>query len=411
MALDKIIKNYEGMKLAPNELLTNAALNRIFGKLLENDTKLIAKAENISNGIYRILPWIKGKTYNKNDLVWFVDVYVPPGNETKYENTLEEIEKFGESVPNSLKEELENCYTVTLYLLRSLENGNNKQPVRTIIDMVPYFDASGWHNENPIGSIYTDYFQEFTIDNIKKELDAMHQAVANYHPFGKLALFSDIPEKVLKTDMSNTDPDRKKVFFPNETFAVDDTSHRTIISGSCRKWDCGLLEYDIIFRLGDSAATYSDYNVDGSLKMSQEIDSNYLNLAKSSFNRGSLYEYNNRKYYLDDSDSDIFVIPEGFTVSENGIVQHNIDKRLNSYCGTIEFDIPFIDTNYCIFPVTMPSASNESEQLMTNENTLVFVNKSKKTVTAMLIISNYNQAEYKVLGNNQFRCRITGRWR
>ena len=410
--IEKIVKNYEGNSIAGNELLTNIVLNRIFGKLVENDTVLANKIASVRSGAYRILPWVPGKTYNKNDLVWFIDCYLPPGKETAYQEEYDgyiAVSETGELSQHKLEELKDKYFTVTLYLLRCLKNGNNKQPVRTIVDMIPVFDATDWKNEYPSGSIYTDYFAEFTADNIMKRLNEAHQATSK-HPLGELKSFSDIKEKVLLKDMSNIDSNRKKIFFPNESFAVQET--KSILAGSCRKWDCGLLEYDLTFKLGDSEYEYGTYNIDGTVKVSEELDANYLNLAKSAFAVGSDMEYDNRKYYLNDSDSDIFKLEdEGITVSEGGIIQHRIDSRINSFYGKLDFQIPFKDTNYSIFPVNIPSVADATGQIVKNENVMVFVSKARKSVVAMLVIPNYNQSDYKVLGRNLFRCRITGRWK
>ena len=410
---DKIAENYENLSIAGNELLTNVILNKIFKKLLENDKNLIKKASNISSGTYRILPWVKGKSYNMHDLVWYVDCYLPMRNEKQYNEELAEIKKHANpiSIPTQINSLKDKYYTVTLYLLRSLKNGNTSQPVRTLVDMVPVFDASGWRNENPMGSIYTDNFEEFTLDNIKKQLEQMHQAVTAMHPFGELKSFEDISNKVLLQGMSNIDASRTKVFFPNQTFSVKETD--SIIAGSCRKWDCGLLEYDFKFKLGNSEYEYENdsYNEDGTVKLSEEMDTNYLSLAKSAFFAGTDTEYSNRQYYLDDSDANIFTVKNGEVLNENGIVQNNVNTKLNTYHGKLDFEIPFIDTNYSIFPVNTAVVVDALGNMCQNENVMVFINKSKKSVTALLVVPNYDQSDYKILGENTFRCRITGRWR
>ena len=327
--------------------------------------------------------------------------------EAEYKNSIE-ISPNGELTNSQLEQIKSKYFTITLYLLRSLKDGNKKVPTRTIINMIPYFDASDWKNEYPIGSIYTDYFDEFTADNIEKRLDDVHQDTSA-HPFGELKEFSDLDNKILFKDMSNIDPSRSKVFFPNETFAVSET--KSILGGSCRKWDCGLLEYDLTFRLGNSDYESSTYNVDGTLNVSGEINANYLNLAKSVFSEGSMADYDNRKYYLNDSDSDIFKLFDGITVSAGGGRQRNIDSRINSFYGKLEFPVAFIDTNYSIFPANVPVVEDSTGKIVKNENTIVFVNKARKSVVALFIIPNYNQGDYKVLGENLFRCRITGRWK
>jgi hypothetical protein len=276
--------------------------------------------------------------------------------------------------------------------------------------MIPVFDASGWKNENPSGTIYTDFFKDFTVLNLKKNLHEMHEISKKYHKFGELSSLADLDRAILKNDMSNLNPDREVGFFPNETVELDSTD--TIVGGSMRKWDCGLVEYDLIFKLGDSKSTFASYNPDGSVKTSEDLDANYLDLNSENYG-GSIYsEFNNRKYYLDDSDSDIFSLSGGFDATVNDLVQHNVNDVLNSYCGTIKFPISFIDKNYAIFHPEIPSSimldGNEIER---NVNCMVFVNKSRESVTAMLIVPNYLSGKTKVLGENRFRCQIVGRWK
>lgn len=411
--LKKIVKHYDGNDIASNELLVNIVLNRVFRKLFENDKELIVKADEINGGLYRVLPWDETKTYNKNDLVWYVDVYAPPAKEEEYNAAVKEIEE-NNSDPIIIKQKIkflqDRICTVTLYLLRSLKNNNTSRPQRTLVDMVPLFDVSGWKNENPMGSIYTDFFEDFTVDNITRMLREAHETIQTYHKFGKLEKFDDIKEKILENKMPNIDPTRKKVFFANTTFALKES--KTVISGSCRKWDCGLLEYDITYKLGDSDVEYSAYNADGTVKLRDDLDANYLRLGKravESLDEGDIYD--NRRYYLNDDDSTIFVVANDATIAEAGITQHNINDKINSYCGTIKFDVPFIDTNYSIFPEAISGAITAEENIVKNINSMVFVNKCRNSVTALLVIPNYGGSEYRVLGENTFRCRITGRWK
>jgi hypothetical protein len=53
--------------------------------------------------------------------------------------------------------------------------------------------------------------------------------------------------KLLKSDLSNRDMNRERYFFPYETRFLQQDDY--IIGGFARRYDNGLLEYDIIFRL------------------------------------------------------------------------------------------------------------------------------------------------------------------
>lgn len=404
-----ILTTHSHLDISSNEMMINAVLNRNFKKLFDNDNALLGVSRSISQGVYRILPYEKGKSYSKNDLVWFVDFYLSPKNEKEYNEEYSKLDS--EFSTTEEYDELKKKYfTVSLYLLRSLSNNNTNFPKREIVDMIPVFDASGWKNEYPSGSIYTDYFQEFTVFNLKQKLHELHEVSKTYHKFGELSSFLELDKAVLKTDMSNLDPDRSHVFFPNETVELD--SNDTIVEGSVRKWDCGLLEYEMIFKLGDSRSIFASYNPDGSIKTSEDLDANYLNLNVENYGASIYSEFSNRKYYLNDSDSDIFNLSGGFDVTVNGLVQHNVNQYLNSYYGTIKFPIPFIDRNYAIFHPEIPSSIRSNGNIMeTNVNCMVFVNKSMDSVTAMLIVPNYVSGDVKVLGENRFRCQIIGRWR
>jgi hypothetical protein len=407
-----LIKNIKDVDVSSSEILTRASLNRNFLKLFDNDLKLISNTMSTSGNLYRVFPWEEGKVYSKNQLVWFVDFYLSPANADAYNKEFTDLETFLENTPENINKLKNKYYTTSLYLLRSLKNGNTNMPQRTLVDMIPVFDASGWKNENPLGSIYTDYFNEFTVYNLKNQLYKMHESVAKYHKFGELSSYKEIDNKVLKTDLSNIDPNREHVFFVNESYELDETN--TILPESnVRIWDCGVIEYNIFFKLGDTTNSYATYNSDGSLNYSQYADANYIDLSNKDKVFNDYTYYNNRKYYLNDEDSDIFVIKGGYNISENNINQQNVNNFINSYTGTIKFPKPFIDTNYMIFNTNTPSSIlYGNSDVVSNINNLVFINKSKDSVTALLIIPNYeNNTTAKVLHNNVFKCNIIGRWK
>ena len=167
---DTIIQNYTNIAVSSNEMMINTVLNRNFKKLFQNDIALLGNSLDVYNSMYRVLPYDQNKVYQRNDLVWFVDFYLSPKNETAYNEKIANL-----SMENNLTEEeyqkaKDTYYTVSLYLLRSLNNNNTTFPKREYVDMIPVFDASGWKNENPAGTIYTDYFEEFTAYNLKQTL-------------------------------------------------------------------------------------------------------------------------------------------------------------------------------------------------------------------------------------------------
>lgn len=407
------IENFKDIDVASNEIITRSSLNRNFKRLFDNDMILIKNTGDAVGNLYRVFPWEEGKVYNKNQLVWYIDFYLSPKNKEEYDRAYHELEiSFTDTEKNITK--LKNTYyTTTLYLLRSLKNGNTNTPEKTLVDMVPVFDASGWKNENPFGSIYTDYFEEFTVYNLQQQLHKMHELTEKYHKFGELSSYSELKNKVLKTDMSNIDPSRNHIFFPNKSYEMDETG--TILpESSIKYWDCGIVEYFINFKLGDTVSEYATYNSDGTLNYAQYADANFINLSNNKKSLNEFTYYDNKKYYYEESDADIFLIKGGINISENNINQQNVNNYINSYSGTIKFPIAFIDTNYMIFTTNTPSTIlyGNTEPSPNNINNMVFINKSRESVTALLIIPNYeDNSTPKVLHENKFRCHIIGRWK
>lgn len=413
---NEIIRNVDNVKVATNELLINSVLNRNFRRLIENDQRLFPYTSD-GRTRYRVMPYVPGKSYSKNELVWFVDYYLSPQNERKYQEEYEELKNIAafkevQIDKDDLEELNEKYYTVTLYLLRSLKNNNDSFPKREIVNMVPRFDASGWHNENEFGSIYTDYFEDFTAYTLSTQLERMHEKVAKFHKFGQLSSFQNLDDKVLLADMSNISPDRRYLLFPGVTEELEPDS--TILGGSKRVWDTGYIEYNIEFKLGGNGTTSQVYGQDGSLVTVQNLVANYLSLRNRSDFTTPYDQYDNRRYYYQDSDADIFVVDSNSSTNSNEITQNNINSKVNVFSGTIHFDKehPFLDTNYCIFAEKSPCVVLQgSDTPTTNVNSLVFANKSRQSVTAILIVPTYNGDIPKILYDNVFRCQVCGRWK
>ena len=422
---DFILPYTSNIAVSTNEFATRESLNRNLMKLIKNDEALYEYSGGLDRGLYRILPYEYGKAYSKNDLVWFVDYYVVPKDkatydaelqkllEVKYDNAAssEEIENLSASVEKRRQKIYDKYHVVSLYLLRSLENSNSRIPEMTMIDMIPTFDASGWKNMNPLGTIFYDYFEDFAVHILKEKLHEMHETISKYHKFGTLSSYAEIDKKVLKIDFSNLNHDRLSVFFPYETKLLNSSS--TIIEGTSRKWDCGLLEYDIVYKLGDTVNAYSYYAADGSVIKADNVDVNYLNLNPVIKSTDPNLEYDNSDYYLNDSDADIFAVSGNESSTISGLRQYGMNDEINTYCGTVTLPEPFLDTNYMIFGSGIASIDNPENTgtLEKNVNTLVYVNKAKKSFTAVLIVPTYVGTIPKSLANNRFRCHIIGRWK
>ncbi len=113
------------------------------------------------------------------------------------------------------------------------------------------FIMSGWKNQNEFLNII-----DMGISNVlsgKMQLKIQnHQEDTTMHPLGKISLdaasSSYIGNKLLKRDLSNLRKMRKTTFFPNEVRKME--VDNSIIGGYFRKYDNGLMEYDIIFKFG-----------------------------------------------------------------------------------------------------------------------------------------------------------------
>lgn len=412
----------EKVDIASNEIISPifSEINRNIDKLLSNDNDLYQNSKDIYTGIYRLMKWEKNKVYSKNDVVLYQMSYVPPTNKEAYDLSVNIATQLNndEPLPLSALMEIENIYsTTTIYCLRSLKNNNTSVPKMTLVDMIPVFDASDWKNENTLGSIFTDYGEIYVKYILSQFMDEMHNSVYKYHKFGQLSAYSEMKQKVLLLDFSNLDSTRKNWFYPTLTEKVEPTTN--IIGGTVHIWDCGLLEYDIEYKLGDTKTGTAKYNVDGSIDIITHLNANMLDLRRSKLIKDPAAMYDNSDYYLTDNDASIFIDEntngKNKTYNVNNISQNNVNDTVNAFAGTLEFPISFIDTNYMIFgsqpnSTYIVTTDDTSQILRPNVNNIVYVNKAQKSITALLIIPTYDGIQ-RVLGNNRFRCQIIGRWK
>lgn len=421
----KLINNVENLKIAPNEVLIPAPIlpvfNRNYDKLLDNDKILNEYSKHVCNGTYRIMPWVKNQTYKKHDLVWYTRTYVSPELSAKCQAEIQKQTKIAfkgdesKELDLSVQEEISaNFETTTLYLLRSLDNENKTEPSCIIVDLIPTFDASGWKNENIFGSIYTDYYDMFMKKVFDEQMSVLHESNPRYHKFGQLSCVDDIRKGVLLADLTNLKEDRRQYHFPSYTSALNTTTN--IIGGTIRKWDCGLLEYNITFKLGDTPTGLARIQLDGSIDVSTKLNANTFNFNSSVEIIDPTLKADNRLYYLHNVDANIFTDfdnPNTIDTTYNNIDQRNLNNTVNVFTGYIKFPEPFIDTNYTIFgntPSLVHVLNSGSEKLLPNVNNIVYTNKAPGCITAMLIVPTY-EGNIRVLGKNRFQCQITGRWK
>ena len=357
-----VIQNIENVDESSNELINRHTINRNFLKLLENDKALdqLMSSQTINqNGI---LPYFEGKVYQKNDLIWFKD-----------ENS------DGEPV---------------LYILRSMIDNNSNKPIKSIIDKIESFEDSCWKDEYEYGSIIENSIKSYLSRVFNRNIEANHILKTDYHKFGQLTnsqTYNDT--KLLRRDLTNIKDDRTINHFPYETIMLK--SDNVIQNGFYRKWNCGLLEYDIIFKLGFQGKTIDINNAEYEI-----IEANTL----SSY--GAEYRYS-------DDDSDIFNQPGAISAQINNTYQVGLNKYCNAYTGMITFPEVFINDNYMIFSsdIACQERNAKSPTIDSGANTMIYTNKMLSSVNPLLIVYPSDSAETFGLVANTFSCRIVGRWK
>lgn len=391
-----ILKNIKDVNVSSNELITRMSLNRNFKKLFENDLLL----EDLYNSIIQsvdIQEYHSGETYNYGQLVWF-----------KNRDTRTEF-----------------------YLLKSIVNNNVNDPKFALYDLLyglPDFEKYGWKNENQkldLKEIGIDTYILQCIDpNILK-----HESDTILHKFGIINVKDNnssdyIDKKILKKDLSNIAINRNTLFFPYQTghFITDN-----ITNGEYRIWDNGILELNIVFRLGYVGKKLEKYNLD-------IIECNNVKIKKSTTSNKLDVNYNeNAKYFNSAEDMTIF----NYDGDETGIrigntIQTNRNDFVNVYSADLDFSaakmhigerqiLGFKDTDYMIFTSdTLSQDRNfQNHSLNPGSNTMTFCNKSRNGITALYISipedGNYDNAGYNTKNGglivNTFNCHIIGRYK
>lgn len=257
-----IIENVHGNDVTGNEPMTRASFNRNFRRLLENDLAIDKHQQDFSN-VARIRAFVEGQSYSKNETVWF----------REYNDTTGDID---------------------LYILKSLSDGNTATPKRELmVDGTESFAGSGWSDQCKFSSLYNTYLGRYVEERLSHDITYGHDQSDEYHHFGTLSSVQEYETKVMKSDLMNRNPDRTRIIFPYET--VNLKPDNVIVGGFYRKWDNGLLEYDIRYRVG-----YVD---------SETIEANALSIENSygvDIPLSSDEYQENRKYFMEDSDYEIF---------------------------------------------------------------------------------------------------------
>ena len=403
MSIEKIVRHTKNLDVASNEYATKYSAQRIFNKLLENDHRL----ESFYNKVFgnaQIYQYQYGTDYKYNDLVWFID-----------KNRDLSILRFNRTSIKSLDSKWQN---LNQWSRHAYVNG-----ALSYIAPTQY----GWTDLNPEIDILKDFGLDKAITTFLTRKFKQHTDDPAMHPYGKLSysggLTTDIDRKLARSDLANINPHRESIFFPYHTFYLDPKKDDPIMSGSCRRYDNGLLEYDLVFRLGYAGNQLVDqeYNI-----YSDVISANILDLGKNNMDES---------HYLTFGDAAI-MMPKNVEISESEIgetIQRNRNDYVNVYSAYIDFaaavtknvyglDVEFKDADsYMIFSSDIVCQDNDADTgaMQVNPNQICFCQKTKSSFCAFLVTygklskvakPGYNAAKGG-LQSNSFHCKLVGRYR
>lgn len=403
MSIRKIVKHTKNLDVASNEHATKYSAQRIFNRLLEND-RLLEEFYNNVFGNAQIYQYQYGTEYSYNDLVWFVD-----------KNKDLSVLRFNRTSTKSLDAKFRNLNAWTRY---SYVNG-----ALQYISPARY----GWVDLNPEIDILKDFGLDKAINTFLMRRFKQHTEDETKHPYGKIfysgQLTTDIEKKIARSDLANVNPHRENTFFPYHTFYLNPSKDDPIMSGNCRRYDNGLLEYDLVFRLSyaGNQLVDSEYGI-----YSDVLSANMLDLGKNNMDQS---------YYLTFNDAAI-LMPKGIYVGEADIgetVQRNRNDYVNVYSAYIDFadkitnnpyglDVKFKDaSSYMIFSSDIMCQDNDSDvgAMHVNPNQLCFCHKTPQSFCAFFItygkMSKITKAGYNAtqggLQSNSFHCKLIGRYR
>ena len=367
----------KNITVASNELFLRATINRNLEKLLANDLYLRNKiSEYGTDSEFAIQAYKENKVYNKGDVVVYPEY---DSGKTKILN---------------------------IYLLECTIDSNDAVPEYEIIDgFVKDFSKSGWKDTNPFFAIYNSFddsinLSSFLENAISSKLYLSHETDLSYHKFGELHNDKDLSSKILLNDFSNIADFRKSMFWAYETGKAIGSN----FNGVYKKWGNGVLEYDLTFSLGGEDQIEKTIDESGSIKSTKYIRVNSLVPLSSP-------EFNNDNYFLNEASYTIFnKLGSSDKYYFGGFAQTNVNQQVNTYHGTIEFPIPFVDEQYMVFA----SGTSLDDGRSQSPNAITFTNRQKQSITAVYVIPNYNcidDVSKVLLKNNTFQCQIIGRWK
>ena len=352
-----------------NQLINQFAYNKSLIDLFNNDLYLQQIYDQIYNGQQKgIQAYNSNATYKKGDLIWF------KANNYK-------------GIP-------------TLYLLESVIDGNNNKPTLVFDNDQYTFEKSGWKDKNEYNTFLNSDVSSYIVMQFNKYIDSFHGYDQEYHKFGKLENDEDAYAKIMLNDVTNIDENRKQIFYPNVTFCL--TEDNVILNGICRKWDNGLLEYDIVFKLG---STGNVQDIRGT--QYEVIECNNLSIDTES---------NAADYFQTTDDYSMFNVKNNNATYIEGMMQTNKTGYCDSYSAKIQFPIEFADTNYMLFGSNVRSVERDTKKqsIDCNLNSLVYINKTTKSIDAVYVVApstDVKKESYNGLVSNSFHCQIIGKWK
>lgn len=370
---------------AQNEPILNQTMNRSICELMFNNESLDQLNKLIFSEM-NIHEYIEGMTYNVGDLVWYKD------------------------------------FNGTTYLLRCIKQNNSQVPDTSGIPKNSYsrqgndrLNESGWDNQNK----NVDILDYGIINLLSAEAQSIMQKHEDdidirMHPFGKISTDPDSPHylqnKLLLSDMSNLNPERPTVFFPQTVIRLK--SGTAVITGYQR--DFGkVVEYDIILKLAASFTTSHTSLFDDVRPLSANNASFSLFTGIS---QTSLDFQNNKNYFSAVADMNIFS-PDGNKSSKCGLIeQYGRNDYVNTYSAKIVFPRPFSDLDYMIFSNTVLSQTLGSNTLVPSANDISYCDKTRQSITLLNITfpdsSKYGEAGYNSqnggLAANSFHLKVIG---
>lgn len=357
-----MIENIEHVDESSNEIINRHTINRNFLKLLENDKALAVLMDSPEINRNNIKAFHSGNPYAKGDLVWFKD-YSDDG------------------VP-------------VLHILRSLVDDNTNYPTKTLLDKVESYEVSGWKDEYEYGTTIQTSIKSYLSLIFTSQIESDHVLNSDYHPFGQLTESEDYDDtKLLKKDLGNIDHERTTSYFPYETVVL--SADNVIQNGFYRKWDCGLLEYDVIYKLG-----YNGETIDINGTTYEIINANQsVDIDESCF------------YSTDDVD--MFAQEGMLSVQLNDIYQVGLNSKCNTFSATIKLPEPFIDTSYMVFgsDVACQERNTTSPSIDSGVNSIIYSKKAVDSLSPLLIMFPKAGAKTSGLIANTFHCYVVGRWK